>query len=81
MLVAELLTDEPKDAVTALNTLQTPFAVLEERRKKGLKMNDSALDEMRQWILHSGHTVCTLLDALKVCCHHHVELIQETSPH
>ena len=65
MLVAEILNDEPKEAVAVLHTLPTFFAILEERRKKGLKMNDSALEETRQWTLRSEHTVCTLLDALE----------------
>ncbi|KAL6719970.1 Folylpolyglutamate synthetase [Lecanora helva] len=45
------------DAITALNSLQTSFAVLEERRRQGLKMDDSAVREMRQWISRAGHAI------------------------
>jgi len=50
-------TDSCQDAVTALNSLQTSFAVLQERRKRGTKMDDSAVGEMKQWISRAGHAV------------------------
>ena len=46
-----------QDAVESLNSLQTPFAVLEERRRRGLKLDSSAVDEMREWIGRAGHNV------------------------
>ena len=56
---------QSQEAVTALNSLQTSFAVLEERRRAGLKMDDSAVHEMRQWLSRAGHTVCSILDPRK----------------
>ena len=50
-------TKSDQDAIVALNSLQTSFAVLEERRKQGHKMDDSAVHEMRQWISRAGHAV------------------------
>ena len=46
-----------QDAVESLNSLQTPFAILEERRRLGLKLGGSAVDEMREWIGRAGHKV------------------------
>lgn len=48
-----------QDALTYLNSLQTKFAILEERRKKpppDLKKND-ALNEMLQWVCDIGYQV------------------------
>ncbi|KAH0559232.1 hypothetical protein GP486_004257 [Trichoglossum hirsutum] len=43
------------DAIDKLNLLQSGFAVLEERRKMGLKMDGSAVVEMRQWARRIGY--------------------------
>jgi hypothetical protein len=44
-----------KDAIVCLNSLQTPFEVLHERRTAGKKkMDASALTEMISWLEMSG---------------------------
>ena len=50
-------TKSNQDAITSLNSLQTSFAVLEERRRQGHKMDDSAVREMREWISRAGYNV------------------------
>jgi folylpolyglutamate synthase len=39
-----------KDAVTALNSLQSNASLLEEVRKSGVKMRQQSLPEMRDWL-------------------------------
>ncbi|KAF8242732.1 FolC bifunctional protein [Wilcoxina mikolae CBS 423.85] len=48
------------DAVAALNTLQTPFDKLEARRQAGLKMESSALLQMKEWIRRIGYQMSDL---------------------
>jgi hypothetical protein len=52
-----LLTQHLQDAVDALNTLQTPFAVIEARRKAGIRPDASSIAEMRTYLGRIGHTV------------------------
>ncbi|KAL7271008.1 hypothetical protein RUND412_006265 [Rhizina undulata] len=44
------------DAVTALNSLQTNFAILDAVRKSGRKMNEQAIPEMIEWARRIGYT-------------------------
>ncbi|KAI9766140.1 MAG: Folylpolyglutamate synthetase [Geoglossum simile] len=42
-------------AIDKLNSLQSGFAVLKERRRMGLKLDSSAVGEMRQWAHRIGY--------------------------
>ncbi|CAN8101541.1 unnamed protein product [Discula destructiva] len=44
------------DAIDVLNTLQTPFAVIEARRKAGVKPDESSIREMKAYWARLGHT-------------------------
>jgi hypothetical protein len=46
-----------KDAITVLNTLQTPHKVLEERSKAGFKISNEENDHLRQCLARVGHSV------------------------
>lgn len=46
-----------QDAVDALNTLQTPFAVIEARRKAGVRPDEASVREMRAYLARIGYTV------------------------
>ena len=46
-----------QDAIDALNSLQTPFAVLEARRKAGIRTDATAVREMRAYLARIGHSV------------------------
>lgn len=46
-----------QDAIDVLNTLQTPFAVIEARRKAGIKPNESSISEIKTYWARLGHTV------------------------
>ncbi|KAI8245797.1 MICOS complex subunit MIC60 [Colletotrichum sp. SAR 10_96] len=54
-----------KDAVDALNTLQTPFAVIEARRKAGVRPDEASVKEMRAYLARIGYTPADL-DKLNV---------------
>ncbi|KAJ5473176.1 folylpolyglutamate synthetase [Penicillium sp. IBT 31633x] len=43
------------DAVKKLNSTQSGFKVLEERRRLGPKLDSTAVEEMRQWISRIGY--------------------------
>lgn len=58
-----------QDAVTALNSLQTNFSVLEAIRKSGKKMNHQAIPEMIEWVRRIGY---------KVLLHPHPFLLHQT---
>ena len=45
-----------KDAVTALNTLQTNHAILAAIRQSGGRLNSQAIPEMREWVSRVGYT-------------------------
>lgn len=45
------------DAVTALNSLQSNFAVVDAIRKSGRKMNEQAIPEMVEWCRRIGYQV------------------------
>ena len=47
-----------QDAVAALNTLQSNFAVVDAIRKSGRKMNEQAIPEMVDWLRKIGYQVC-----------------------
>ncbi|KAJ3949574.1 Folylpolyglutamate synthetase [Colletotrichum fioriniae] len=53
------------DAVDALNTLQTPFAVIEARRKAGIRPDEASIAEMRAYLARVGYSVSDL-DSLNV---------------
>ncbi|KAG5984110.1 methionine-synthesizing 5- methyltetrahydropteroyltriglutamate--homocysteine methyltransferase [Claviceps digitariae] len=44
------------DAIDALNSLQTPHAVIEARRKAGIRPDASAMREMRAYLARIGYT-------------------------
>ncbi|TPX15517.1 uncharacterized protein E0L32_004497 [Thyridium curvatum] len=44
------------DAIDALNSLQTPFAVLEARRKAGIRPDEASIREMRAYLARIGYT-------------------------
>ncbi|OAA46942.1 Folylpolyglutamate synthase [Metarhizium rileyi] len=48
------------DAIDALNSLQTPHAVIEERRKLGIKPDASSIREMRAYLARIGYTPADL---------------------
>jgi folylpolyglutamate synthase len=49
-----------QDAIDALNSLQTPYAVIEERRKLGIKPDASSIREMRAYLARIGYTVSAI---------------------
>ncbi|TDZ27525.1 Folylpolyglutamate synthase [Colletotrichum sidae] len=53
------------DAVDALNTLQTPFAVIEARRKAGIRPDEASVREMRAYLARIGYSIPDL-DKLNV---------------
>ncbi|WQF87092.1 Putative folylpolyglutamate synthetase, mur-like, catalytic domain superfamily [Colletotrichum destructivum] len=53
------------DAVDALNTLQTPFAVIEARRKAGIRPDEASVKEMRAYLARVGYSIPDL-DGLNV---------------
>jgi hypothetical protein len=52
--------DTTQDAIDALNTLQTSFRVLDERRKAGIRLDENVNAEMRAWLKRIGHSVSLL---------------------
>ncbi|KAJ9151700.1 Folylpolyglutamate synthase [Coniochaeta hoffmannii] len=44
------------DAIDALNTLQTPYAIIEARRKAGIKPDETSILEMRDYLRRIGHS-------------------------
>lgn len=47
----------PKDAIDKLNTFQTPFAVIEARRKAGIRPDEGQIKSMKAYWARLGHTV------------------------
>lgn len=54
-----VLTDY-QDAIAALNSLQTNFAIVEELRKSNKRedLNKLSIPEMVEWLRRIGHQVC-----------------------
>ena len=50
-------------AVSALNTLQSNFSIVEAIKKLGPGWNKQAIPEMREWIRRIGYEVCVALTA------------------
>ncbi|KAK5992713.1 Folylpolyglutamate synthase [Cladobotryum mycophilum] len=48
------------DALNALNSLQTPFEVIEARRKAGVKPNQASIREMKTYLKRIGYTPADL---------------------
>lgn len=48
------------DAIDALNTLQTPFAVIEARRKAGVRPDATSVQEMRVYLSRIGYSPADL---------------------
>lgn len=46
-----------QDAIELLNTLQTPFKILKERRDAGIRIDKSANEEMRKCLAYIGYSV------------------------
>ena len=49
--------DHIQDAVTALNTLQSNYAIVDAIRKSGGRMNEQAIPEMIEWLRKLGYQV------------------------
>lgn len=47
-----------QDAITALNSLQSNFAIVDAIRKSGMGMNKMAIPEMIDWCQKLGYQVC-----------------------
>jgi hypothetical protein len=56
-----------QDAVAALNTLQSNFAIIDAIRKSGKKMNETAIPEMIDWLNKLGYQVRGAARALPNC--------------
>ena len=52
------------DAVSALNMLQSNFAIVDKIRKSGRGMNKEAIPEMIEWCRKIGYEVCAFTDNL-----------------
>lgn len=52
-----ILTHAWQDAIDALNTLQTPYEVIEARRKAGVKPDAASIKEMRTYLNRIGYSV------------------------
>lgn len=53
----KILTLAWQDAIDALNTLQTPYEVIEARRKAGVKPDAASIKEMRTYLNRIGYSV------------------------
>ncbi|KAK3393856.1 tetrahydrofolylpolyglutamate synthase [Podospora didyma] len=53
------------DAIDALNSLQTPFAVIEARRKAGIRPDARSVEDMREYLARIGYAPGDL-DALNI---------------
>ncbi|OIW23976.1 FolC bifunctional protein [Coniochaeta ligniaria NRRL 30616] len=53
------------DAIDALNSLQTPYAIIEARRKAGIKPDETSIREMRDYLSRIGYSP-TDLDRLNI---------------
>lgn len=51
-------TNASQAAVTALNTLQSNFSIVDAIRKSGRGMNKNAIPEMIEWFQKAGYEVC-----------------------
>ena len=58
--MADSIAHATQDAIDALNTLQTSFRVLEERRKAGIGLDENMKAEMRAWLKRIGYSVSSL---------------------
>lgn len=47
-----------QDAIDALNSLQTPYAIIEARRKAGIRPDETSILEMRDYLRRIGYSVC-----------------------
>ncbi|KAK4166619.1 tetrahydrofolylpolyglutamate synthase [Cladorrhinum sp. PSN259] len=54
------------DAIDALNSLQTPFAVIEARRKAGIRPDADSVREMRGYLARIGYPSARDLDPLNI---------------
>ncbi|KAL2756609.1 hypothetical protein ACRALDRAFT_2026654 [Sodiomyces alcalophilus JCM 7366] len=48
------------DAIDALNSLQTPFEVIEARRKAGIRPGEASIQEMQVYLARLGHSASDL---------------------
>lgn len=55
----------PQDAVEKLNSTQSGFKVLEERRRLGQKLNSDNVEQMRQWVRRIGHDVSHIIPLME----------------
>ena len=49
-----------QDALTALNTLQSNFSIINAIRQSGRGMNKQAIPEMIEWCRKIGYEVCAV---------------------
>lgn len=56
-----------KEAVVALNTLQTNFTIINAIRKSGKPMNNQAIPEMIEWCRKAGYEVRTISAQSHLC--------------
>ncbi|KAB5578637.1 tetrahydrofolylpolyglutamate synthase [Coniochaeta sp. 2T2.1] len=54
------------DAIDHLNTLQTPYPIIEARRKAGIKPDATSVLEMRDYLRRIGYSASSDLDRLNV---------------
>ncbi|OAA81103.1 Folylpolyglutamate synthetase [Akanthomyces lecanii RCEF 1005] len=57
MATSPTTTRSYNDAIDALNTLQTPYEVIEARRKAGVKPDAASIKEMRTYLNRIGYSV------------------------
>lgn len=49
-----------QDAIDALNSLQTPYHIIEYRRKAGIRPDATSMREMKGYLRRIGYTVCLI---------------------
>ncbi|KAK7984992.1 methionine-synthesizing 5- methyltetrahydropteroyltriglutamate--homocysteine methyltransferase [Apiospora saccharicola] len=54
------------DAIDALNSLQTPYAIIEARRKAGIRPDATSIAEMRTYLRRIGYGDGTALERLNI---------------
>lgn len=50
-------TDREQDAIEALNSLQTPYTILEDRRKAGIRLDKNVNTQMKDCLARIGYSV------------------------
>lgn len=63
---SEMASRTYNDAIDTLNTLQTPFAVIEARRKAGIRPDANSVQEMRGYLARIGYSTSSDLEKLNI---------------